>query len=557
VVLFLYSAMGHVSEANSTEGLLGILFQHILSHFGGGALLAALIFLLIVARGVLALSYNLISSAVGNSISENVRNGIHRQYLEVAYDFICRHDQAELMEVLGTESWLVAGAHSSFTRIIINACAILVFGSFLLALSWRITLVAVGGSYLLSVCLRRLSKPARKLGSEVKRVHQLLGERMLMTLQGMRTIRAYGQEAIHQASFADSSAKARTIALQLDRLYAALNPGTEIGYLAILCLIIGSAEWMQASFGTTLAAVALLYRLQPHVRDLESNFLNLARLEPQLRSVSRMLDRSDKEYLPAGTLAVAELRHEIRFEKVDFTYRGAREAALRDLSFTVPAGMTTALVGPSGSGKTTIVNLLLRLYRPDAGNIRIDDVDLDDTRRPDWLGTLAVAGQDIDLIEGTIEDNIRMARAEASDAQVAEAAAAAGLREMIGSLPDGYHSWIGQQGLNLSGGQRQRLGIARAILRDPQLLILDEATSALDYELEGRIRSALDKRFAGKTVLLITHRLESVLTADRVICIEAGRIREEGPPRDLLANPAGALSRMFARRDEHGRGDAA
>lgn len=545
VVLLLYSAMGHLGELSATGGVLGALFRMAAGWLGGGATLAFTIFLLIVARGLLALAYSLISSSVSNRISESVRNGIHRQYLDVAYDFIRRHDQAELLEILGTESWLIAGAHASFTRIIINLCSIIVFAMFLLALSWQITIAAFVGSLLISGCLRWLYAPTRKLGSEVKRVHQALGERMLVSLQGMRTIRAFGQESVHHRAFVESSAKARQTSLQLERLSGVLNPVTEIGYLAILCFIIGAAGWMQISFATTLASVALLYRLQPHARELEGNLLYLTQLEPQLRSVHTMLDRSDKEYLPAGDRPISRLRHEIRFENVSFAYRGAREVALRNVSFTIRAGATTALVGPSGAGKTTIVNLLLRLYQPENGHIWVDKVNLQEIRRSEWLGMLAVSGQDIDLIEGTLEDNILMARAEASDAEVAKAARITGLSEMIEALPDGYENWIGQQGLNLSGGQRQRLGLARAVLRDPQLLILDEAMSALDRGLEGDIRIALNRHFAGRTVLLITHRLETVLLADHVICIHQGRVQEEGSPGDLLSNPAGALSRLL------------
>jgi ABC-type multidrug transport system fused ATPase/permease subunit len=547
VVLFLYSAMGHMGEVSATGGALGALFGAAARGLGGGAALALTIFLLIVARGVLALAYGLISSSVSNRISETVRNGIHRQYLEVAYDFIRRHDQAELMQILGTESWLVAGAHASFTRIIINFCSIFVFAVFLFALSWQITVIAIVGSLLISRGLRSLYAPAWELGKEVKRIHQALGERMLVSLQGMRTIRAFGQEAVHHGAFVEFSAKARRTSLQLERLYGVLNPLTEIGYLAILCLIIGAAGWMKISFANTLAAVALLYRLQPHVRELEGNLLYLTQLEPQLRSVRTMLDRGDKEYLPAGDRPISGLRREVRFENVSFAYRGAREVALRNATFTIPVGATTALLGASGAGKTTIVNLLLRLYLPDGGAIRIDGADLREIRRSEWLGMLAVSGQDIDLIEGTLEDNILMARADASDAEVAKAAEMTKLSEMIEALPDGYGNWIGQQGLNLSGGQRQRLGLARAVLRDPQLLILDEAMSALDRELENDIRFALNRHFAGRTVLLITHRLESVLSADHVICIDRGRVQEEGSPHELLSNPTGALSRLLNR----------
>jgi subfamily B ATP-binding cassette protein MsbA len=153
-------------------------------------------------------------------------------------------------------------------------------------------------------------------------------------------------------------------------------------------------------------------------------------------------------------------------------------------------------------------------------------VDLAELRRPDWLALLAVAGQDIDLIEGTVRDNILMARPEANDRELADAIKIAGLRELIAALPDGFEHWVGQEGLRLSGGERQRLGLARAVLRDPQLLILDEAMNALDPALEDNIRAALTKRRAGRTVLLISHRPETQMSAARVVRLDRGHIRE-------------------------------
>jgi len=216
---------------------------------------------------------------------------------------------------------------------------------------------------------------------------------------------------------------------------------------------------------------------------------------------------------------------------VTFQYEKGSEPALKDVTFEIPAGVTTALVGASGAGKTTIINLLLRLYQPSSGRIWVDDMPLEEVRRTDWLKLLAVAGQDVDLIEGTVIDNIRMADINATEAEVVAASRIAGVSEFVEELSEGYATWIGQQGMRFSGGQRQRIGLARAILRNPEFLMLDEAMSALDRTLEERIRGAIHERFAGRTLLIITHRVETVVDAEHVIRIEEGRVVEEGAAR--------------------------
>jgi ABC-type multidrug transport system fused ATPase/permease subunit len=490
--------------------------------FGTSEQFAIAILLLIVARGGLSFANALISVYVSEQISEKARNLIHEQYLTVSYSFMQKHEQAHLMEVLGSESWLIATAYENVTRIVVSACYILVFSIFLLALSWQVTLTAIAGSAIISAVLRRLARPAQKLGMRTKQVRQLLGEHMLMTLEGLRTIRAYGQEDVHHRRFLRSSAEARSTAVAVTRLSALLNPFTDVGYLGILCVIIAGAHFWHASFATILAAIVLLYRLQPHARSIEGNLLYLAQIEPQLRSVRMMLERDDKEYPAPGHRPVHAFRRNIRFENVTFQYPGAASPALNAVSFEIPAGKTTALVGASGAGKTTVINLLLRLYQPSSGTIWVDDVPLEELRRTEWLALLAVAGQDVDLIEGTVIDNIRIARNDATEEEVVEASRIAGVAEFVERLPERYREWIGQQGLRFSGGQRQRLSLARAILRNPEILLLDEAMSNLDAALEARLRRAIDERFAGRTILVITHRLDSIAGADHIVHIEDG-----------------------------------
>jgi ABC-type multidrug transport system fused ATPase/permease subunit len=544
ILLFLYAVTGHTAN---TSGLLGMAVGRASHIFGSTSKLAWLILAMIVARGALAMLYNRISTNIAAGISERTRNLVHAQYLKVAYSFIQTHTQANLIEVLATESWEIATAYSSFTRLVINACSIAVFTLFLTILSWKIMLVAFAGSTLISMATRLFTGRARVLGAEVKKTHEYLSMQMLMTIQGMRTIRAYGQEAAHQELFTHNSFDARAVTNALARLSAWIGPVTEVGYLGILCAIIAGSNWWHTSFTLTLGAVALLYRLQPHTREFEDHLMHFAQTQPQLQSIRMMLETDDKEYPPEGSIPFSRIERGIVFRHVDFRYEKAGSNVLSDLCFEIPAGVTTALIGASGAGKTTIVNLLMRLYEPSAGEITVDGVRLSDLRRTDWVRQLGLAGQDTELVGGTVMDNIRMADPFCEESKVIAVAKIAGVAPFVEHLPEGYDTWVGPEGLRFSGGQRQRIGLARAILRDSHLLILDEAMSALDRGLEDQVKHDIDARMAARTTLLITHRLETVKDVQHVIWIEDGRVRAEGPPALVLPQAILALAPSEAR----------
>jgi ABC-type multidrug transport system fused ATPase/permease subunit len=251
-----------------------------------------------------------------------------------------------------------------------------------------------------------------------------------------------------------------------------------------------------------------------------------------------MLDRSDKTYVTSGSIRFSGLWSEIRFDDVSFAYAGGSSSSLDGVSFVIAAGSVTALVGVSGAGKTTIVNLLLGLYRPASGAILVDGVRLHELHREDWLSKIAAAGQGVELVEGTVADNLRLADPHADFPAMRIAAKAASILETIEDLPHGFESWIGQQGLKLSGGQRQRLGLARALLRDPDILILDEATNALNSGLEHDVLNAIRRKLCGRTLIIITHRLETAMSADQVICMASGRVIERTTPIELRKQPS-------------------
>jgi subfamily B ATP-binding cassette protein MsbA len=249
----------------------------------------------------------------------------------------------------------------------------------------------------------------------------------------------------------------------------------------------------------------------------------------------------------ASLATVGEVRGEISFEHVTFGY-DPETPVLHDISFTAPAGATVALVGSSGSGKSTLISLVMAFNRPDTGRILVDGRDLAGLKLRDYRSKLGIVLQDNFLFDGTVLENIRFARPDATDDEVREAARVAHCDEFVLGFTEGYQTIVGERGVRLSGGQRQRVAIARAILADPAILLLDEATSSLDSESEGLIQDGLARLRAGRTTFVIAHRLSTITAADMIMVLEDGRIVEQGTHHQLVEREGGRYRALYERQ---------
>jgi subfamily B ATP-binding cassette protein MsbA len=232
-------------------------------------------------------------------------------------------------------------------------------------------------------------------------------------------------------------------------------------------------------------------------------------------------------------LSLRTVQGDVRFEDVSFEYRPGLPV-LNEVSFEAPAGTTTALVGPSGSGKSTLISLMMTFNRPTTGRVLVDGVDLANVRLRDYRSHLGIVLQDNFLFDGSVAENIRFSRPDASDAQIREVARVAHCEEFVSGFPEGYNTIVGERGVKLSGGQRQRIAIARAILADPRILILDEATSSLDSESEAQIQDGLRALREGRTTFVIAHRLSTIRSANQILVLDGGKIVERGTHEELM-----------------------
>jgi ATP-binding cassette subfamily B protein len=367
------------------------------------------------------------------------------------------------------------------------------------------------------------------------------------------TIKTFGSEARtvaeYQSAMRDYVRAAVKANTSLNLLNASQSVILNVGLASMTVLAGYEVSGGRMEIGDITAAILLLTGIyQPlnmlgfNYREIRQAFIDMEQMVSLIGLEPEIVDAPDAADLPPATGRGAELV----FDQVEFRH-DARSTGLRDVSFTAAPGTTTALVGPSGAGKTTVVRLALRLIDPQAGRILMDGMDLRSVKQESLRHAVALVPQDVALFNDTLYANIAFARPGARREEVRDAAEAAELGKFIEALPEGMSTQVGERGLKLSGGERQRVGIARALLADPRLLILDEATSALDGPTEAAIQETLRKVKAGRTTLVIAHRLSTIVDADQILVIRRGRIVERGTHAELLTR-AGEYAALWRRQ---------
>jgi ABC-type multidrug transport system fused ATPase/permease subunit len=534
-VVLLFTLLDEGDQARDLDGTLARLHAWISEAFGAGSALIPAIFLaLILLAAALAYANNAFTGILLNRVAERMRDVVHERLITVGYIYLQQRDHGPLIHTLANESWTVADAFYSMARMAVNLAAAAVFGGGILALSWQLGLAALAGGALAFVVVRLISRPLHRLGRRTLEANQILTERMLVSISGMRTLRVSALERVLLSRFAEASARVRRRATRAELFKAATGPLNQVSGIGILVLTVVVGRAAGVDIATTIAAVLLLFRLQPYLLDMEEHRVALANVTASLRNVRRAIETADKPWPRRGRRTFPGLFATLSFEDVGFTHDPRKGPSLTGISFTIHKGRRIALVGPSGSGKSTVLNLILRLYEPTTGRITVDGTDLGEFTRESWLDRLAIAGQDVELLQGTVMDNITLGGRAATEEQVREVCALVEILEDLDALPDGLHTHIGAGGLRFSGGQRQRLGLARALLRDPEILLLDEAMNALEPALEARIRARIGARLAGRTIIDVAQRSGAVPRIEDVIRLRHGRVESPAPASPAL-----------------------
>jgi subfamily B ATP-binding cassette protein MsbA len=500
--------------------------------------LSVFMLLIIWLRSVFIYLGQLHSKDAELHLGNNLRARVFEQLESLSLSFYSQTRAGDLLNTVRGEVTQVQQAFNVFATVITQGSTLLAYLLSMILISWQLSTASIMLFSLLAVGLSNVRAKVRESSFKVPKANKNLTSVCLEYINGIRTVHASTTQDFERERFDKANEQVMIVMNEVFSLSLLVNPviqGMSTTMLIGLVLVafnflVKTGELQAASLLTFLFALS---RTTPLISQVSTALVKFNTFQGALHNVEELLKCDNKPYLKEGKVEFSGLKQSIDLLSVDFGY-DPNEPVLHDITLSIRKGQTIALVGASGAGKTTLADLIPRFQDPTQGKILIDGVDLREFRINSLRQKMAIVSQDTFIFNRSVRDNIAYGVTDVDEDAVREAAQLANALEFILELPEGFGTVLGDRGVRLSGGQRQRIAIARAILRNPEILILDEATSALDSVTERLIQESLEQLSKGRTVIAIAHRLSTIIRADKVVVLEQGRIVEQGEYQELL-----------------------
>ena len=505
------------------------------------ALMLALFVAIICLRAILIRAQGMAITFLFETFAQHLRQRLFDAVSGANWLFICKSRSSDFVHALTNEVDRASGAAYQGLSTVSGAAVAMLYVAASFILFPAATLLMLGLCAALALLLRAKTRAVYSTGAEVSDVTNSVYSAAIEHFQSIKTAKMYGAQRRTCEIFSGLTRDMTATTLKLTSEQLSADAWFEIGSAVMMgAMLMVAIKWIAISPAEVLILLVLFARVLPRVRTVQTTYRGFVSLLPGFANVIRIEEQCREAAEPdAGIGQPLEFRSALRFENVSFSYPPGLTPVLRGVDLTIPVGRTVAIVGPSGAGKSTIADLIMGLMPPGSGRITVDGIPLNPARALSWREEIGFVAQDTFLFHNTVRANLLWARPDATESELLGALKKAAADDFVARLPDGLDTTVGDRGATLSQGERQRLALARALLRQPRLLVLDESTNSLDSENETKILGALEHMHGGITTVLIAHRLSTIRWADLIYVIENGRVVESGDWETLAARMDG------------------